>query len=56
MDLKNLNVIELDNKEVMAIDGGGWIADLEQALKDLDANWDNLKKRFTNGYNSYHCS
>jgi hypothetical protein len=55
MDLKNLNLVELNALEVKKIEGGGWIAEAEQALKDLDANWDNLKKRFMNGYNSYHC-
>ncbi|WP_199755507.1 hypothetical protein [Flavobacterium glaciei] len=53
MNLQNLNLVELNAQEVQEVDGGGWIADLEQAVIDLDKNWDNLKKRFMNGYNSY---
>ena len=45
MNLENLNLVELNAQEVQEVDGGGWIADLEQALVDLDKNWDNLKKR-----------
>ena len=53
MNLDNLNLFELNAQEVQEVDGGGWIADLEQAVIDLDKNWDNLKQRFMNGYNSY---
>jgi hypothetical protein len=54
MNLDNLNLVELNAQEVQEVNGGGgWIADLEQALIDLDKNWDNLKQRVKNGYNSY---
>ena len=55
MYFENLNLVELNAQEVKEVDGGGWIAELEQALIDLDNNWDNLKKRFRNGYDSYGC-
>lgn len=53
MNLQNLNLVELNAQEVQEVDGGGWIADAQKALEDLDKNWDNLKTRFMNGYNSY---
>lgn len=44
---------ELSFEEMQEIEGGGWIEDLKNLVKELDENWDNLKARFMDGWNSY---
>lgn len=54
MNLENLNLVELNAQEVQEVVGGdGIFKDVVDFVKELDANWDNLKARFRDGYNSY---
>lgn len=56
-NLEKFGVETLSTQEMRETDGGGIIGDIVDALKELDANWDELKKRFRDGYNSYEgCS
>jgi hypothetical protein len=54
MNLEKLNLVELNAQEVQEVVGGDSIfKDVVDFVKELDANWDNLKTAFMDGYNSY---
>jgi hypothetical protein len=47
MNLEKLNLVELNAQEVKEVVGGdGIFKDVVDFVKELDANWDNLKARF----------
>jgi hypothetical protein len=47
MNLEKLNLVELNAQEVQEVVGGdGIFKDVVDFVKELDANWDNLKARF----------
>ena len=52
--MKNMNIIELDALEMEEVNGGGELMDAWSILKEIDRNWDTIKRRFMNGWNSYH--
>lgn len=53
MDLHRLNVIELDSKELINIEGGNWIrASIWGTIAyEIASNWDAVKAGFSDGWN-----
>ncbi|SMO35793.1 hypothetical protein SAMN06265171_101259 [Chryseobacterium rhizoplanae] len=51
MNLKNLNVIELDAKEVKEIEGGWWQAVLTALAWSAWENVGDIREGFSDGYN-----
>ena len=47
MDVKSLNLVELNVQEAREIDGGGWMWLAEQIIE----NWDDIKRGVSDGYN-----
>ncbi|UZT97512.1 hypothetical protein ODZ84_20400 [Chryseobacterium fluminis] len=57
MNLKNLNVEELNAQEVLTIEGGGlpkWVKGgiVGYIVSEAISNWDDIEKGFSNGYNT----
>lgn len=52
--MKNMNIIELDALEMEEVNGGGLLMDAWSIVKEMDRSWDTIKRRFMNGWNSYH--
>ncbi len=51
-----MNLQELNLNELTSVNGGdGIIGDIVDLLKELDANWDNLKCRVEDGWDAYDC-
>jgi hypothetical protein len=53
MDLKRLNVIELDSKELFNFEGGNWLRTTiwGTIAYELASNWDAIKAGVSDGWN-----
>ncbi len=55
-NLQKIGVQELGIQEIREIEAGGFVDEIVRAFKELDDNWDELKRRFREGYDSYECA
>jgi hypothetical protein len=55
MNLNAMGVMEMNPAEMRNFSGGGFLKDIWEILKDLDKHWEQIKKDFMEGYNSYEC-
>lgn len=53
MDLKQLNVVELDSKELILSEGGNWLKTSiwGTIVYELASNWDAIKAGISDGWN-----
>lgn len=53
MDLKQLNVVELDSKELILSEGGNWLKTSiwGTIVYEVASNWDAIKAGISDGWN-----